>query len=571
MLVQIILCLSLILLAESNAEDVYMELDDGLKIIGVGALNITFDGDRLKFLINSDKPWVTQWLCIGPASTHDDECGSGLALLRIDKSEGTPQLFEIDRSGNLWSGSTSKPAPSLSSTFVTIEVKHLPVGMTITLKNAQIYVLPPEPEDESDDKDVEEVTEKDKPKALNAGIIAIIACAGIFAVVAIVVAAIVLWRRCRKKKADVEKQKVPKSQEAPKEPSKSKAVIVEQKDETAPPPPPPSQAPSIDKKSAEPPSIEPKQQDPTPSKPVEANPKTATIEQSKETTVVANVSVQKKPPTVTEQSLREDSTQRATGESIISNPTPKFGETAAAKALASNSKFVEKQSVPFSQAPRRYGKKFNIKKADEMDSYALQLESQVMFAERNELITKHDIFLLKERYTPCEHEVSDLEKLVLKGTPKTAVEAADDLIIYSDKALKNVGFDPAMEMQQPITVWQHLKSKLTPATEVYWVLIHALPNIVAIHRQSPSDPFVRYMPLPGLYMLIIDPRLKRRFREQCVHELRHRSSLILPNIQMDSLRNAAFPSNYLARLYFKNPRSYVEGKSVKSKSRMSVQ
>uniref|UniRef100_A0A7E4VYT2 Cadherin domain-containing protein n=1 Tax=Panagrellus redivivus TaxID=6233 RepID=A0A7E4VYT2_PANRE len=216
--------------------------------------------------------------------------------------------------------------------------------------------------------------------------------------------------------------------------------------------------------------------------------------------------VNSKEPTKTEEdgpsskpdknkSLKVEKTQT---ETPPSPPTPPFGNDPASKAMSKNSAFKEKADLAFNQTANVNKKKFRFKKCDELFGYELLSENITCYGMRFGRLDRHENFVIRLRCKCRPHEVSDMEKAILKRTKEVAVDAADLLI-------------------------EHLKKEL-----------------------------VAY----------------GKFREDLVILMRLRSTEVLKQAPKDSLQEAAFPLHYQALLRTKNPQSYIEGRSAKTKSMM---
>uniref|UniRef100_A0A7E4ZTX1 IG domain-containing protein n=1 Tax=Panagrellus redivivus TaxID=6233 RepID=A0A7E4ZTX1_PANRE len=166
----------------------YNEVDGRIEITGNGKLNITFDEPRLKILISGSKIWVYYVICIGPAEVHVSSCPDGQGVVEFFERHATSKMFELDRDGNLWTGSKPTSAAKLKDAeFYTIYITQLQSDMTFTLLNAKIYV----PKEEKDDINA--------AAAMSPAIITIIVLGSIMALIILGIVLFCIWRICMMK------------------------------------------------------------------------------------------------------------------------------------------------------------------------------------------------------------------------------------------------------------------------------------------------------------------------------------------------------------------------------------
>uniref|UniRef100_A0A7E4V0Z6 DUF3800 domain-containing protein n=1 Tax=Panagrellus redivivus TaxID=6233 RepID=A0A7E4V0Z6_PANRE len=234
--------------------------------------------------------------------------------------------------------------------------------------------------------------------------------------------------------------------------------------------------------------------------------------------------------------------------------------------MSKNSAFKEKANLAFNQMANVNKKKYRFKKCDELLGYELLSENITCYGMRFGRLDRHENFVIRLRCKCRPHEVSDLEKDILKRTKEVAVHAADMLIEHLKKELAAYGFEPQSGLQQPDRLWKHIDDESTMTSLFYYMMILVKPSMFKVQRQGVHDKDVEVMPVSMLYCLILDQRNSQTFREDLVILLRCRSNEVLKQAPKDSLREAAFPLHYQALLRMKNPESYIEGRSAKTRS-----
>uniref|UniRef100_A0A7E4ZTZ9 Uncharacterized protein n=1 Tax=Panagrellus redivivus TaxID=6233 RepID=A0A7E4ZTZ9_PANRE len=173
----------------------YNEVGDGIQITGNGKLNITFDEPRLKILVSGSKVWHFYVFCIGPAEVHYNACPEGQGVVDLFEQYVTSKLFELDREGNLWTGSKpTKAAKLINADFYTIYITQLQSDMTFSLLNANVYV----PKLEKDD-------DKTAAASMSPAIITIIVLGSIMALTTLGIILFCIWRNCLMKNTSSKK------------------------------------------------------------------------------------------------------------------------------------------------------------------------------------------------------------------------------------------------------------------------------------------------------------------------------------------------------------------------------
>uniref|UniRef100_A0A7E4V5Y8 Uncharacterized protein n=1 Tax=Panagrellus redivivus TaxID=6233 RepID=A0A7E4V5Y8_PANRE len=514
---------------------------------------------------------------------------------------------------------------------------------TVTLPNAEIFV----PEKSEDEKTVEK---KSNGAVIGISIGVVVLILILIAIVAAV--AICLYRRKKSQQPIPPPEIVVQKPEATKTPDPSPPTN-NKKEVPRTPPAAPEPAPKMPKMPVQPTPIavrvEPKPTTPavnTPTSPAEVesplppSPSTEPVEnlpkkervkktksKRKASASKAESTEQTKEPSVeqpakpnskvdSKKSLKVEMTQSAT---VPSPPSLKYSEHPYSKAVSKTSVLKEKDNLKYEETANPFTKKIDYSKVDRLTRLQLLTESIRCYGMRNGKFTRHDNFIIRERFSTKPHRVHRWEKDIFKATPSEAVKAADALMDRIERELKTFGYRPQDDLTQNPVLWGHLNYEEAEMSKFYWLLIHQRPDLFKVEKEDvnseelktfgfrPEDDLtqnpvlwghlnyeeaemskfywllirqrpdlfkvekedvnseeVREMPIAMLYALILNTKLTRRFREELVIALREATVDVIRLTGQDALRFAAFPLNYLVLLHNKNPSSYVEGRSGRS-------
>uniref|UniRef100_A0A7E4VBD9 DEP domain-containing protein n=1 Tax=Panagrellus redivivus TaxID=6233 RepID=A0A7E4VBD9_PANRE len=260
-------------------------------------------------------------------------------------------------------------------------------------------------------------------------------------------------------------------------------------------------------------------------------------------------------------SLKVEKTQSAT---VPSPPSLKYSDHPYSKAVSKASVLKEKDNLKYEETANPFTKKIDYSKVDRLTRLQLLTESIRCYGMRNGKFTRHDNFVIRERFSTKPHRVHRWEKDIFKATPSEAVKAADALMDRIERELKTFGYRPQDDLTQNPVLWGHLNYEEAEMSKFYWLLIQQRPDLFKVEKEDVNSEEVREMPIAMLYALILNTKLTRRFREELVIELRKATVDVIRLTGQDALRFAAFPLNYLVLLHNKNPSSYVEGRSGRS-------
>uniref|UniRef100_A0A7E4VU21 Uncharacterized protein n=1 Tax=Panagrellus redivivus TaxID=6233 RepID=A0A7E4VU21_PANRE len=268
--------------------------------------------------------------------------------------------------------------------------------------------------------------------------------------------------------------------------------------------------------------------------------------------------------------LPVDRTQSATERSPTQPtlPTPEFGDNLTANTLAAKSAYNPREYVPANEAPVPGRPMPRPKKiADEVDDFQKTTEVYLCHAQRRKELSGHDHMRIVDRINfLSRHNVSDAERNLLKASAKDAPRLADIVVKEVDEWISTHG-SYGGSFDEGLHFWRAVNDPPTPASVGLVILYRNFPETFKLEKRCLSDPKFRTMPLSGLYMFLLDGSLPHGFRVELAAELRARASKVVPYVQRDLLKYAAFPSQYLMRIYQKNNLSFVEGSEIHSKSR----
>uniref|UniRef100_A0A7E4UUU2 Protein kinase domain-containing protein n=1 Tax=Panagrellus redivivus TaxID=6233 RepID=A0A7E4UUU2_PANRE len=570
-----------------------------IKLNNDKAQTVNFPGDKLEIEIDNhsghyDKPLI---VCLeSTGGVGEGECPNGYLSIPVFTTDDLKiRTVTVNRDGSVFTTDVQKISGSVrfgEDGSVRIMVKKIPEDVTVTLLNA---------------KKVASTTET--PESGKSAVIigSIVGTVAIVIMILIIVGGII-YCVLRKKRA----QNVPANAPENNVPS---MIVVEKRGSTQVNEQPPSTVPQplaepqhtpmttpptkpsnekvtlpaptpIQKVSSTPaPQVEPK---PVPTNTTPVPPKTTpttvpkpesvkkvtsapeTMPKPKsalptETISATTVENEKSPP------IKTDKTQVATQRSLTTEPTPDFTRDGNGNALAKNSVCKARKYMHPSEAPRPGQPRRRVRPVvDEVEHFKRGTETYLCFCQRHGKLGGHNHWLLVRRIDPTgAHKPSYAERMLLKAAPKDAPKWADQVVreakarisehcLYKD--FEQLGYDEELFFWHGINDWD------TPASDGLVALYKLAPELFALEEQSLADPLIKIMPLCGIYTLILDQSFSTSFRIELAAELRNRASKVIPYIQPDALREAAFPAPYMARAFMKNNRSFIEGKEIHSKS-----
>uniref|UniRef100_A0A7E4W9K6 Protein kinase domain-containing protein n=1 Tax=Panagrellus redivivus TaxID=6233 RepID=A0A7E4W9K6_PANRE len=567
------------------------------------AERVTFDEEDLAIVVDNSlgRSNLLQ-ICFGSSpDTSFPPCLSGYARVSTEVPEHVKVRLIVNRQGQLLKDgailSTSSAIRFNEDDTLNIMVAMLPdTKTTVTLPNAHIFV-PEKPEEEKENKK----ESKSATIGITVGVVALVI------LVIGIVAGIGIWlyRRRKSKKEPIDPpeiivQSVPKAAETPdhtpekkeKPPTPKTPEQVSKSPQTPIQPPPqpivpPSKpelmppaktvaiAPSPDVASPLPLSPSPKSVE-QPPKEVEkatgkntvspkATPTVESAEPTKETN--AEPPAKQKSKQDSKKSLQVEKTQVS---NMPSPPTPKFSDHPFAKSVAKNSVLKEIDNLAYEETANPFTKKINFYKADEVTRFKLRTESIRCYGMRNGKFTKHNNFILRERFTTRPHKVHVWEKNILKATPSNAVAAADALVDRIERELIVFGYRLEHDLTQNSILWGHLNLEDTEISKLYWLLLQVRPDLFKVEQDVQCNE-IQTMPIAMLYALILNTKLNKKFREELVTELRTTTVNIIRIAGQNALRLAAFPLNYLVLLHNKDPSKYVQGRPVRETGNIRFQ
>uniref|UniRef100_A0A7E4W1S2 PNT domain-containing protein n=1 Tax=Panagrellus redivivus TaxID=6233 RepID=A0A7E4W1S2_PANRE len=529
----------------------------------------------------SPKPRPTLPYNVAPTHSKADPIPSPSTAPKIDiqamKQQIMMKRLELDKAAPVYNDDGT----------LNISVVQLPdAKTTVTLPNADIVV----PEKSEDEKPVEKKS-NGATIGIAIGVVGMILL--LFAVVATI--AICLYRRKKSQQPIPPPEIVVQKLEVAKTPDPSPLKEVPRTPPATPEPPKLPQTPVQPSPMPSAVRVEPKPTTPavqTPASPAEvegplpASPTTTPDQQLKKVkkakskgkagtskvTPSAESTEQTKEPSVdqpakrnskgdSKKSLKVEKTQSAT---VPSPPSLKFSEHPYSKAVAKTSVLKEKDNLKYEETANPFTKKIDYSKVDRLTRLQLLTESIRCYGMRNGKFTRHDNFVIRERFSTKPHRVHRWEKDIFKATPSEAVKHADALVDRIERELKIFGFRPEDDLTQNPVLWGHLNYEEAEMSKFYWLLIRQRPDLFKVEKEDVNSEEVREMPIAMLYTLILNTKLTRRFREEVVVELRKATVDVICLTGQDALRFAAFPLNYLVLLHNKNPSSYVEGRSGRS-------
>uniref|UniRef100_A0A7E4UV73 Transmembrane protein n=1 Tax=Panagrellus redivivus TaxID=6233 RepID=A0A7E4UV73_PANRE len=504
-----------------------------IKLIEDRERTVTFNGDELKIQVDnpSDRSGEKVIVCLGSSvNTDDNICPKGyISVPVLVKKELKLRTVEVNRDGKVLTDDANKVYGNVrfgEDGSIQIVAAQIPEGVIVTLLNAESVIS---------------ATEKPE-SGMNAGVIgAIVGCVAIFIVPTT--------------KPSNEEVTIPS-------PTSIQPAASTPAPQVEPKPVPTNTTPVTPKTT---PTTVPK---PKSVKKAKSAPETTPKPKSAlptETISATTVENEKSPP------IKTDKTQVATQRSLTTEPTPDFTRDGNGNALAKNSVCKARKYMHPSEAPRPgQPRRRVLPVVDEVEHFKRGTETYLCFCQRHGKLGGHNHWLLVRRIDPTgAHKPSYAERMLLKADPKDAPRWADEVVkegkarvaaqcLYHD--FEQVGYDELM------LFWHWLNDFDTPASDGLLVLYKLAPELFKLQEQSLADPLIRIMPLCGIYTLILDQSFSTSFRIELAAELRNRASKVIPYIQPDALREAAFPVPYMARAFMKNNRSFVEGREIHSKS-----
>uniref|UniRef100_A0A7E4VDI2 Protein kinase domain-containing protein n=1 Tax=Panagrellus redivivus TaxID=6233 RepID=A0A7E4VDI2_PANRE len=549
---------------------------------------VSFEGEELIILGDNSlgkKDYFT--ICFPSSTDSHPYCPSGFAGAAVLFKGNEKRELILNRKGKLLVdgvnlGLTGTVKFNEDGTLNVTVTGLSESRLTVTLLNAKIY----EPEKLEEEKNVK----KESSNAVTIGIVLGVVGLILFVIGVVAAVAICLYRRKKSQNQPImppeivvqsvpdvtktpvgtpetnQKKEMPPTPKAAPEPTPPQTPVktpptpnatpAESKPKTPPAtviPTPPADAAGLQPTS---PSTDHVEQPPKKNhvKMVESKGKAkAPLAESTEQTKEASVDQPAKPNSKVDskKSLKVEMTQSAT---VPSPPSLKFSDHPYSKAVSKASVLKEKDNLKYEETANPFTKKMDYSKVDRLTRLQLLTESIRCYGMRNGKFTRHDNFIIRERFSTKK----------IKATPSEAVKAADALMDRIERELKTFGFRPEDDLTQNPVLWGHLNYEEAEMSKFYWLLIRQRPDLFKVEKEDVNSEEVREMPIAMLYALILNTKLTRRFREELVIELRKATVDVIRLTGQDALRFAAFPLNYLVLLHNKNPSSYVEGRSGRS-------
>uniref|UniRef100_A0A7E4V889 CUB domain-containing protein n=1 Tax=Panagrellus redivivus TaxID=6233 RepID=A0A7E4V889_PANRE len=403
---------------------------------------IKFDGDKLDIEVDNSGGDVGLFrMCVRTSmKSPSDECPDGYRQLAYYFGDKKVRKFQMNRQGEVFGMGLVFNLESVlfnEDDTLNVFVDLLPNPSTIiTLLNAERYV-PPEPTDTT--------TTGKSSKATAIGI-TVGVIMSVIVVVAIIATVVGMCIYCRKKtQKEVDPPQITIVQKAP--------TMVEKRDTS---PKASIKTPETTKNTSHEPSTKPSQPRMPPTK-------IATKPQSPATVPTAAKSPSfQAPPTPSAESAPPPSAEPATAPPVNSTEPTKTNEDGpSSKPDKNKSLKVEKTQTETPPSPPT---------------------------------PPHENFVIRLRCKCRPHDVSDLEKAILKRTKEVAVHAADMLIEHLKKELAEYGFERQSGLQQPDRLWKHIDDEATMTSLFYYMMILVKPSLFKVQRQGVHDKDVEITP-----------------------------------------------------------------------------
>uniref|UniRef100_A0A7E4WAB2 Uncharacterized protein n=1 Tax=Panagrellus redivivus TaxID=6233 RepID=A0A7E4WAB2_PANRE len=574
------------------------------------AKTVTFDGEDLELHVkNPEGQTGVISVCVkSELSTTTADCQKGFASLRIPVTASHKEVtYRVNRQGNANNVDITVEGTFLFNADQSLDVMvaSLPNGITLTMVNAAEVDVQDESETTTVIKDIT-VANQISNKAVIGIVCSVIAFILILLVIGLLIGLCVIRKRQSHQAVPTvnpeegQPQPTGKGNQDQRQKKVARILSTASKQSSTTTTTKPSNETTKDKASAEPLIVaktetveteempvkqEKSVQNPKPPKPKTAPTSTAAAKSENKASEVivtkeSNPAPHETPKTlatVTQEAKSPLTLDKTQSLSPTTEPTPKFGTDATAKALAANSKLNSRRYLPRNEAPVPGSsvKRRPAPIADEVDEFRRATETYPCYAQRLKLLSGHDHMKLNERINVMvSHKPSDAERSLLKSSPEDAPKWADIVREEAHERMTKYSLHHdyrEVSWEEKNEFWRYANDPATPASDGYLIMFYLLPAIFKPKKYAFSDPLIRGMPLCGLYTLLLDPTLTYNFRVALASEIRQKASKIIPCLQRDMFQNVAFPTCYLALAYSKNEASFVDGSEIHSKKTTMTQ